>query len=190
MSLWKLVSLFLCFVVPTKIILTRNKAVEHHWAEKETFSNPDNLVEIVVVADLSPGVKVIMITAIIAILIISNNIRKCFFLCLGKMSIVNLQVTSSILTPFLYIIIPYTFLIRHLHQFNLLSVEQYSPSLFPRWEWRTLQLAFTSQYLSLLSFFYQQGESLGGGGWGVGGWRMCFMIYAGTESGLKRHILD
>lgn len=81
MSLWKLVSLFLCFVVPTKIILTRNKAVEHHWAEKETFSNPDNLVEIVVVPDLSPGVKVIMITAIIiAVLIISNNIRKCFFL--------------------------------------------------------------------------------------------------------------
>lgn len=24
----------------------------------------------------------------------------------------------------------------------------------------------------------------------IGGGRMCFMIYAGTESGLKRHILD
>lgn len=98
------------------------------------FSNPDdNLVEIVIVADLSPGVKVIMITAvIITILITSNNTRKCFFLCLGKTSIGNLQVTSSILTWFLYIIIPYTFLTRHLHQFNLLSVGQYSPSLFPR----------------------------------------------------------
>lgn len=154
MSLWKLASLFLCFIVPSKIILTRNKTVEHHWAEKETFSNPDNLVQIIV-SDLSPGVEVIMVTAIIAILIISNNIRKCFFLCLGKMSIVNLQ--ASILTWFLYIIIPYTVLTRHLHQFNLLPIGQYSPSLFPRWEQRTLQLAFTelhSQYLSFFSFFF------------------------------------
>lgn len=67
-----------------KIILTRTETAEHHWAAKETLSNPHDLAEIIVGDGLSPGVGVIMITAVTASLIFPKKIRNCFFPSLGN----------------------------------------------------------------------------------------------------------
>lgn len=77
---------------------------------------------------LSPGVRVINSSN--SNTDIPQKYEELLLPFVGKMSIVHLQVTPSALTWLLQILIPYTFLTRHLHQFPLPPVGRCSPPYF------------------------------------------------------------